>query len=677
MRLSFFSFMLLTCVSLQVFGIDAKVGPEDVQIGFQGMVPGYAALVPLRVPILNDKEDLEGQIVVSQESTVGSHEVSMIYPFTAPGNSRQEHLILFRREPGKDVSVHISFSQVYDDVEFIAKTTDLKADQRLVACVGIPITELRVWNGFEAQFRNGQIESSAYRFINLTSEGLFTDPLAYDSLHSIVVDGASLATLAPAYLNAIATYVQTGGQLIIVRCLDDPRFASLLGKLGLENLSSSHVQVDYGAGRIWAESPSQPDFSLFAAGTDLQVRRLEDIFPGISSKAPHQQNSYFAINSLWPTLTKIGGTPGLSGFFWLTLIIVGYILVIGPVDFVICKITNKSYMTWPIFLGAIFVFSLLAFWYSNLIHSGDPLAVQVTFSDGAPGSNVVGSRAYYWYHSTKNKDYKIKPSAGNAHLSCRESQGDNFVTVAQVRMIHAESILADAYIPVFSSKRLDAQWIEHLPQGFEVNPTRSGFTLSVPTGIQVKNAFLGRTQGLANYALVKTDLDALTWNFQNNDPWSRVLSNEKKAIENLQQMGRKGAEDLPDDDLLRAFAIIMTFGQDVSMDWDPLRRLKGAKKEDAGQGNMGFGASFNSSTAYVSRDPWEQSINVGDWLSSGDGCLMLLVSRDDDAHRINNSVEPAEDVNVEVIRLRLPKEVYGTFIRRGTAGTIFNPIEQE
>jgi hypothetical protein len=270
-------------------------------------------------------------------------------------------------------------------------------------------------------------------------------------------------------------------------------FATHLRTLGLAALDPRRPGV-WPAGAGFVVSQVLADARERPFWVQPEQRRAAELFWPDLRRASGWGLMSFAQSGHFTSMTRRESTYGLSGFLWLVLIIGAYIVVIGPVDYWLVRRTKKPWLTWVIFSGAIVAFSLIAYWYSNVIHSGSMQAIQVTVADAGAGTEPLKGNSIFWLYSTKNSVYTITTALPQTQFSARESQVAS--TVAWVKVRNGAQSTIEARIPIFSSKVFDAVW--HQRKDWQVQEVErleaKGFVL--PPQWRVRQAYLATARGL-------------------------------------------------------------------------------------------------------------------------------------------------------------------------------------
>lgn len=357
---------------------------------------------------------------------------------------------------------------------------------------------------------------------------------------------------------------------------------------------------------------------------------------------------------LFNRLTQIQGSYGLSGFLWLTVIVGLYLIVIGPVDYWLVKRTGKPYLTWVIFLAAIGGFSVLAFWYSNLVHSGTMQMVGVNIVDVAVGQELGRGNSMLWVYSSKNRRYEFASSAPGVLLSAREgSLGAG--SVAGVTVANAKHSTISAKIPIFSSKTFDATWPAKLKENVQYEETDGVEQFRLPKAWQVRRALLADANSLIT----------LCYN-DKMDSWSdcgRAEMWEKIFISYARSQERRShSKNLPAQETIEDLLTWISFGHKPGA-WEKtqaflprhLRQAPAEEPQDDSGSPFGGTPAFGESETDVLNDcdSRETGLNINAYVKGGGRVLMLFCDAGVVGSPLKIDAEVPQTVTATLLRVHL------------------------
>ncbi|MBC8001710.1 MAG: hypothetical protein H7X97_03895 [Opitutaceae bacterium] len=164
---------------------------------------------------------------------------------------------------------------------------------------------------------------------------------------------------------------------------------------------------------------------------------------------------------------------------WLLLLLVAYLLVIGPFDRYWLKKINRQMLTWITFPCYVVFFSALIYFIGFKLRAGDSELNELNFVDVLPGS--VRGRTFTSIYSPANNRYSLaggqKFSAmrgefmGGHSRGGESSQGDIIA--------RGNSFEASVFVPVWTSQLFVSDWLEPVseksPLTVKVTSTAGGW----------------------------------------------------------------------------------------------------------------------------------------------------------------------------------------------------------
>jgi hypothetical protein len=414
--------------------------------GFGDVVPARGRLVPVQVIINNPVHQTQGRIILT------NGEVSESYPFQSPQQSIMRFNLLTRVACEQyQLRVRVEF----EDSDMQPRWRD---DFRLVRG-RLPILYVGVPASYHQALPEGV--QPHYQAILCPPAELPREAAALDSVAMVVITGLRFMELGREQVQALGEWVRhTGGRLIILSPPQEEQFGNQMMHLIQGRWVPSKVLAPYGAGLLVLDTDG---LSLgrpwWLSDEEARKRFLPALFVLNEENQPDDCGMGDGSGML-SDITRRHGAYGMSGFIWLTLIMGSYLLVIGPLDWFITRKTRKPQLTWPIFLGAIVVFSLIAYLYSSLVHSGPTQGFQMQVVDMAEDQPVGRGRALLWLYSTRNAQYTFASTRPTAVFSARPAGTGAITAGLGVRIFQGDQPSLRAQIPVFSDRQFNAAWTQ-------------------------------------------------------------------------------------------------------------------------------------------------------------------------------------------------------------------------
>ena len=150
---------------------------------------------------------------------------------------------------------------------------------------------------------------------------------------------------------------------------------------------------------------------------------------------------------------------------WLILLLIAYLVIIGPVDRIWLKRINKQMLTWLTFPAYVIFFSLLIYYIGYRLRAGQLEINELHIVDVLPDDQVVlRGRSYASIYSPSNKDY---PMGSSLALGAFRSEISSFGVGNQPLFIRLSpgKFEAKARVPIWTSRLFSSEWVK----GAEVN----------------------------------------------------------------------------------------------------------------------------------------------------------------------------------------------------------------
>lgn len=175
---------------------------------------------------------------------------------------------------------------------------------------------------------------------------------------------------------------------------------------------------------------------------------------------------------------------------WLLLLLVAYLIVIGPLDRYWLRKINRQMLTWITFPLYVLGFSGLIYLIGFHLRNGDLEWNELSMVDIMPteqlstGAKSKGAAAilrgqtYCSIYSPVNDDYQI--TGGQPFGVFRD--GGQISSHAAAVLQHGHSFEASVFVPVWSSRLFVSDWLQPAPAApltFQASPTEKGWNVSI------------------------------------------------------------------------------------------------------------------------------------------------------------------------------------------------------
>ena len=163
---------------------------------------------------------------------------------------------------------------------------------------------------------------------------------------------------------------------------------------------------------------------------------------------------------------------------WLLLLLVVYLVVIGPFDHWFLKRIDRQMLTWLTFPAYVVVFSLLIYYIGYRLRSGESEWNEFHVVDVVEGQGgaMLRGRSYASIYSPQNRRYNVQcevPGALFRGEFLGANGGGQGVGEASIR--HADTgALAEIFVPVWTSQLYVADWATRAALPFRAEVVRVG-----------------------------------------------------------------------------------------------------------------------------------------------------------------------------------------------------------
>lgn len=171
---------------------------------------------------------------------------------------------------------------------------------------------------------------------------------------------------------------------------------------------------------------------------------------------------------------------------WLMMILLAYLLVIGPVDRIVLKRLGKPMLTWITFPLYVAGFSLMVYYIGFRLRAGESELTEIHVVDVIPrgDSGYLRGRSYASLYSAVNQAYPLASEAtaystlrGELGAAGNLTQGQRASKITHL----GNNFAAEVFVPVWSSALFINDWLQTAPPPLALTITASGneFTVDV------------------------------------------------------------------------------------------------------------------------------------------------------------------------------------------------------
>ncbi|MCJ8330183.1 MAG: hypothetical protein HRT89_22015 [Lentisphaeria bacterium] len=542
-------------------------GNVDIKGGFGNVYPDYSGVIQIRVNIVNNKNATTGRILVYQPSSQEGYEVTNIFPFTLPKNSKKKFVHNVLCDPLSERQ-HMKVKVQFDDKRpEVMQKLNRSNEEPIIACYNIPKKYLTYkLKGKEAKeylkenIRTKNIPLNS-KLIPVTKSDLPENSLAYEGLYALFLNALDIDKLSLKQKQAIREWIQTGGRLLLYNPDKNPACKKFFNSMVSSGSLPSHGLFHYGNGLILLHTPKNK--KLKPVWFDKKfLKNSKSFFQNLGSKRGDPGSGI-----LKGILAGKSNDVNYSGLFLLVFIILIYILIIGPLDYYILKKTKKYWLTWVIFISAIIVFSGVSYRYSSLSHAGENKTLVVNFLDTLPGTDMIAKgNSIIVIYSTLNKNYIFSSEKDKLVFTAMEKWPTTSATSTITQAKGAINVKSK--IPVFSHKQYIGIWHEKI--SINVKELASGYQIN--SDKTITEAILATDDGITNLLYInnvwQNKGDMTSWNDLAMKFDNAIINQEKKLQEYIYQIPFfdkfKGESSAALDNSPNAIEMRLSMNQEIS-----------------------------------------------------------------------------------------------------------------
>lgn len=470
------TFAMLAAVSVLVVPAlaDDTLAISDLRLGFQSFVkPGH--WIPAAVDVTTKGEPFNGTVeIVTTDNDglpvsivsdlfVDTNQTRSAYSHVKLGDARSPIEVRLRTVEGKEVAWR-----------------EFALDDPALRLIEIPVgASLFVYYGAPGGLYDltrvepaGPVDRAFARI--LAARDLPTQWFDYSGVRAMILATADLAQLElidPGRASALRSWVRQGGHLVISAASHWqavqggflgpmlPATVSGMGKVRsparLESFARSKSRLDergqglsvatltkirgtvtiqdegqplvvtgaYGLGKVTLLTfdTDQEPFRSWTAAPDFWLALLN--LPPVQAKSEPAASRRFGIEVQTDLATALGGWleefPNVTvvPFHWVAILILGYILLIGPIDyFFLKKVVGRLELTWITFPTTVVVVSLAAYFAAYWLKGTDLRLNRVEVVDVDVGSRTLRGSAFVSIFSPRIDRYSLwmEPGLGAA-----------------------------------------------------------------------------------------------------------------------------------------------------------------------------------------------------------------------------------------------------------------------
>ena len=412
-----------------------------VQAGYDGYYK-TGSILPVIVTAANDGPPIEGELRIVQGSRASGDRVVYNTPISLPTQSNKRvFMYVYPVDFNKDVEVEL----LDENGRSILKTTSNPIRQLPQDSLLYGVVTPEPGNLDYLEDVTGGRSEAAVAYLNL--DDLPDLPPAWNELDVLVLHDVDTGQLSAAQMDALTAWLSTGGQLVVAggagwqktsTALADILPVSITGSETVDDLPALQTATgepfrDPGPYLITTSSLTNGELLLHEEGLPLLAQRpfgqgsitflaldpslaplldwagsgivWANVANGVPTLSPWSdgfQNGWAAVSAV-SSLPSLAMPPVLQLAFYLLL----YIVVIGPLNYVILKRKNRRELAWVTVPVLAIIFSGMAYLTGFQLKGNDTIINQMSVAIGEVGSENVRVNTLLGLYSPRRRSYNV------------------------------------------------------------------------------------------------------------------------------------------------------------------------------------------------------------------------------------------------------------------------------
>jgi len=628
--------------------------PWSVSAGFGGLVPVNQGLVPVVFRIENAVASTSGVLRLWQKASPLQRSADTVHELALdlPAPSTREYVVHLRLDPRRPLTVSATFDSELVDIKQDLTLRPLR--KACVLAVDVPEDYLRQGAGRD------------YQFVSTARDDLISDPLAYDAVFAVMLEGMALTRLTRKQADALRRWVLTGGRLIVVgryaayaehetfRTFNSAADMGLSGT-GVHRCGAGMVAID--------DRDDYYDQPIWLA--DEGVGR--ELFPSAARDEGVDSDAGIIFTSDGGVLAELVASLDVSrqqttgAAIALLAIVLGYLACIGPVDLALTARLRNPRLTWTLFPVGIFAFSGLAAIYGRSVHHQRRRALAVTVLDVPWQGGVARGNTTVWMYSPRHQEHVVRVIQRGVVPSVRDAAGGVGRAVA-TRVRHGGEGSIAARIPAYSSRTVDVAWYADWDHAFEYIRKGAVTEILCPESLPVNAVHIVSERGMltCHYSWSqrrwwRADASVV--------PWQRWACSPFVCVRDFGAAGTRVASRSAAgwgtvDRTAHYIALISSIHDLGTEDYEGDRSFRSVDEHWARRWPVSYRETrWGGMDAAFSRSPRERALNIGERFSRGRRVAFLVLAPGADVAPIQLDDDELEITRVTVVRLQLPDDM--------------------
>ena len=493
--------IILLLLFISLWGLDTAVSHAQSANGLTlNARAGYDGIykpnrwVPVQITVANNGPAVEGQLSITLGSVATADKVVYNTLISLPTQSNKQ-VTLYVYLPQFTGNVTIELHDA--DGRLLATAASNKLTQLATDGVLYGIVTPSPGSLDYLQDVTGQRSEAAVAYLSL--DELPDAPSAWNALDVLVFHDVDTAQLSGTQQEALDAWVDMGGQLVVVGSpnwqktavpLADRLPVSLIGSESIADLPALSTAVgqpfrDPGPYLVATSSLRSGELLLHQDGLPLLARQAQGrgaayflaldptlaplvdwdgsplLWAEIANRLPQLSPWADGVRNVYAANTAVSSLPSLAlpSVLQLVFYLLLYIIVIGPVNYLVLKRRNRRELAWATIPALVVLFSGIAYLTGFQLKGNEAIVNQMSVAIGAVNSDNLQVQSILGLYSPRRHTYDIvlPPSAmarpltggfGDAPTVEAITRGSNLtLTNVRVDVSGIESFLVDSVQP--------------------------------------------------------------------------------------------------------------------------------------------------------------------------------------------------------------------------------------
>ena len=169
--------------------------------------------------------------------------------------------------------------------------------------------------------------------------------------------------------------------------------------------------------------------------------------------------------------------PGISPWplRWLLLFSGAYLLLIGPVDYLVLRLLGRQSLTWVTFPTIIIVFSTVALLSAKLTKGSQASGIRLEIVDLIPGTKIATGSSHLSLYATAKSDIRLSSGIPESFISPLPEP--NYVADAATRSDQDQQSF-NYHAETWTLAYIETEWTTEIEGGLDVEPIEAGWRLT-------------------------------------------------------------------------------------------------------------------------------------------------------------------------------------------------------